>query len=89
MHQEVKDRNLKMPALQSVTTISIALGRKRTREQLIPYLGSIFTEETVEIQKIILRGLAQLLHPVYIGKSHHSRIILELVMDILCVFSNK
>ena len=30
-----------------------------------------------------------MLHPIYIGKSHHSRIILELIMDILCVYSNK
>ena len=29
------------------------------------------------------------MHPIYIGKSHHSRIILELVIDVLCVFSNK
>lgn len=46
-------------------------------------------EESTEIQKLILKGFAQLLHPIYIGKSNYSRLILEIVMDILCVYSNK
>jgi hypothetical protein len=46
-------------------------------------------DENAEIQKIVLKGLTDLLHPIYIGKAHHSRVILELIMDILCVYSNK
>lgn len=86
-HKEIKDKSLKKSALESITTFSIALGRRKTREQLIPFLGQLFIEENVEMKKIILKGLTKLLHPVYIGKSHHSCLILELVMDILCVFA--
>jgi hypothetical protein len=46
-------------------------------------------EENTEIQKVLLKGLAELLHPVYIGKPHHCRVILELVMDVLGVYSTK
>lgn len=89
MHRELKGKPLKKSALESLTTISISLGRKKTREQLIPYLKSIFVDENHEVQKCILIGLGNLLHPVYIGKPHHSRLILELVIDVLCVYSNK
>lgn len=46
LHGELKDKSLKKSALESLSTISLALGRKKTREQLIPYLGSIFVQET-------------------------------------------
>ena len=86
LQQEIKDKSLKKSALESVTTIAIALGRKRTREQLIPFLGKVFVEENNDNKKIILKRLTDLLHPIYIGKPHHSCVILELVMDILCVY---
>ena len=39
---EMKNKELKLSSLSSITTISLVLGPEKTKSQLVPYLAAIF-----------------------------------------------
>ena len=52
-------------------------------------MASIFPQESTETKKYIIKALTSLLHEDYLGKSKHGCCILEVIIDILCVYDQK
>ena len=85
--EEIKEPSLRISSIHTVSTIAVALGPQNTRETLIPFLSALFHQEGQECQLAILQVLPSLIP--HIGHSFYSYLLLEVAMDILCLYDEK
>ena len=85
--EELKEPMLKTRSIKSIATIALALGPVDTREFLVPFLSNLFHQESMECQLAILEITPSLIP--YLGHSFHSYLLLEMVIDILCLYDEK